>query len=241
MVQTVFVTGPTRQRGPSSIVLRVSVVVICCLAALSISLGYAGLERRANPDAAARPSSRRPVALALVEDGRWLFVATQRGTICAIDALKSRLVGETSVGRKLSDIAVTPDGNQLLAADEDAGELLILSRRGSNVQTSGRVKVSPTPVSVQVAPDGRHCTVASLWSRQLSVIALGKEPRVIHSVDLPFAPRKQLLVSKGTKAVVADAFGGNLAVVDVESGTLESVRALPVHNMHGIALVAVHF
>jgi len=44
-----------------------------------------------------------------------------------------------------------------------------------------------------------------------------------------------LLGSSG-KLVVADAFGGRLAVVDVNKGAVDSVRSLPSHNFRGLAL-----
>jgi YVTN family beta-propeller protein len=238
MAQTLFRTSPTRKQGRPLLARRAGVAIVSCLLLPGFLLECAVLAENADQGTTPAKANRRPIALVLAEDGRWLFVATQRGTICTIDTSNLRLVGEAPVGRKLADVTVTPDGNRLLAVDEDAGELLILSRRGLSVQSSGQVKVSPAPVSVQVAPDGSRCTVASLWSRRLTVVALDKEPRVIRTVDLPFAPRKQLLVREGAKAVVADAFGGGLAVVDVEQGAVDSVRSLPVHNMRGLALSA---
>jgi YVTN family beta-propeller protein len=38
------------------------------------------------------------------------------------------------------------------------------------------------------------------------------------------------------KLVVADAFGGRLAVVDIGHGEVDSVRSLPAHNIRGLAL-----
>ena len=42
----------------------------------------------------------------------------------------------------------------------------------------------------------------------------------------------------GSKLVVADAFGGKLALVDPRRRILESVRQLPAHNIRGLALAA---
>jgi hypothetical protein len=47
-----------------------------------------------------------------------------------------------------------------------------------------------------------------------------------------------LLVQNDSKWVVADAFGGNVAVVDVARAEIESVRDLPAHNIRGLALSA---
>jgi YVTN family beta-propeller protein len=188
------------------------------------------------------------VALALAGKNPWLFVANRRGSIAVIDANNLKAAAEVPVGKKLSDLAATPDGRHLLALDEEAHQLVILARRGKALSVVHRLKVSPTPVSVQVAADGSRCFVASLWSRQLSLIDLGwaKEaepgaaprPRVAQTISLPFAPRRQLLLPKTQKLVVADAFGGNLAVVDGKDGQVDSVRTIPGHNIRGLALSA---
>ncbi len=57
------------------------------------------------------------------------------------------------------------------------------------------------------------------------------------TLSLPFAPRQQLLVKNDTRLIVADAFGGNLGVVDTASGELLFVRRLPAHNIRGLALL----
>jgi len=90
-------------------------------------------------------------------------------------------------------------------------------------------------VSLQVSPDGSRCTVACLWPRQLTIVALDAEPRIVSKIDLPFAPRNQLLVSDN-KLVVTEAFGGRLAVIDLRAGAVESVRSLPGHNIRGLSL-----
>jgi YVTN family beta-propeller protein len=185
-----------------------------------------------------KPLLRQPVALVLPGDRRWLFAANQRsGTISVVDTSSLRVVTEVAVGRCLADLVTTRDGSLLLAADEDAGELIVLRRHDSALEITHRVKVGPMPVSIQVSRDGAQCTVASLWTRHLTTIALGASPHIVQTVTLPFAPRKQLL-SNDTKLVVADAFGGRLAVVDLDRGVLESVRALPAHNVRGLALSA---
>ncbi len=55
------------------------------------------------------------------------------------------------------------------------------------------------------------------------------------SLDLPFCPRELAVLPGGSKLVVADAFGGRLAVVDSKRRAIESVRSLPAHNIRGLA------
>jgi YVTN family beta-propeller protein len=178
------------------------------------------------------------VALALADDGRWLFVANQRaGTVSVLDTAGPHMLAEVPVGRRLSALALTPDGRHLLALDEDANHLVRLTRQGSRVEVRDRLPVAPAPVSLRVTADGSRCFVASLWSRRLSVIDLAK-PAVVKVLDLPFAPREQLLVRRGAKLLVADAFGGRLAIVDTGRAEIETVRTLPAHNIRGLAVSA---
>jgi YVTN family beta-propeller protein len=178
---------------------------------------------------------RRPVALALVEDDRWLVVANQRsGSVTVLDTVGLRPAAEATVGRRLTDLVAMSSG-RLLAVDEGADELLILDRHGPTIDVASRVKVAPAPVSVQVDADGKHCFVASLWSRLLSVVCLDPAPpHVERTIALPFAPRRQLLLADTGELVVTDAFGGRLALIDVRRGAVESVRTVPAHNIRGL-------
>jgi YVTN family beta-propeller protein len=187
---------------------------------------------------AARPGPRRPVALAVADGGKWLFVANQRGgTVSAIDTATLTVASETVVGRKLSDLAVTPDGTAVVVVDEDAGELVVLRRHDSRLDPAVRISVGPGPVSLQISPDGARCFAAGLWSRRVTVVDLGAS-KVRRTVALPFPPGRQLLLPNPAKLVAADAFGGRLAVIDPETGEVESVRELPAHNIRGLGVSA---
>jgi DNA-binding beta-propeller fold protein YncE/mono/diheme cytochrome c family protein len=180
----------------------------------------------------------RPIALALAENGKWLLIANRHsGTIASIDTGTLRVVAETRVGLKLADLALTPDGRQLVVVDEEANELIILRRQGAELEVTHRLPVSPAPVSVRVARDGSRCWVASLWSRCLTVVDLAQR-RVLQSIPLGFAPRHQMAVRDDTRLIVADAFGGRLAVVNLDRGEVASVRTIPAHNIRGLALSA---
>ncbi|MGE0608820.1 MAG: cytochrome c peroxidase [Pirellulales bacterium] len=190
------------------------------------------------------PVIRRPAALALTEDDRWLLVANHRsGTVSVIDTVLEQVAAEHSLGRQISDVQLLPDG-RLLALDEAAHQLLLLAMQGQEIQTLERLDVSPFPVSLSVSADGRTCFVASLWSRCLSKVAISmstaekNQPtlRVTETLRLPFAPREQLLAQEETKVLVADSFGGRLAVIDANRCQIESLRELPAHNIRGLSL-----
>jgi YVTN family beta-propeller protein len=191
-------------------------------------------------DAPARPTVparlRRPGAVLPVDEGRHLIVANhQSGTLSMIDVNKRAVVGEVEVGRSLADVIATPDG-RLVAVDDAAGEMVLLARSGELPSVTHRIGVGTSPVSVCVAA-GSRAVVACMWPRLLAVVELpaGAAPRIERTISLPVAPRLQVPLPGGDRVVVADTFGGNLAVVDVRAGKVESVRKLPGHNIRGMA------
>jgi YVTN family beta-propeller protein len=205
----------------------------CLLAGVLLASVGAG----ADPPA---PRLRRPVALALSDDGARLFVANRRaGTVSVIDVARRGVLAEVAAGRTLADLSAAP-GGRLLAVDEDAGELLVLEPRGDSVAVAHRIRVGTSPVSVRVVGGGTRALVVCLWPREAVLVELpaGAAPRVGKRLALPFAPRLQLPLPGGEQVVVADAFGGRLAVVDVRGPAVASVRALPAHNLRGLALSA---
>jgi YVTN family beta-propeller protein len=209
-------------------------VVGACLAGVGLRTTRAEKEPVPNLEAILR----RPVALALGDGGR-LFVANQRcGSISVINLQTGQTTHEVRIGGRLADLVATPDRGRLLAVDEDGAELIVLRGGDREPRPEQRIKVSPSPVALQVSADGRHVVVASLWARQLGIVDLGPAPSVVRTVDLPFAPGKLLLVYGDRKAVVAGSFGGHLAVVNVENGSVESVRSLPASNIRGLTLSA---
>jgi cytochrome c peroxidase len=199
---------------------------------------FAAVSLIARPDAA-DVRLRRPVAVVPADDGRRLFVANRcTGSVSVIDVDRRQVLTEKVIGRTLADLTDAGDG-RFLAVDEAAGELIVLARHGDSLDVTGRVPVGDAPVSVRPLPGGR-ATVACLWARQLVLVdRTGDGPPKLHkTIALPFAPREQILLPGGSHLVVADAFGGNLAVVNVRRGVVESVRAVPGHNIRGLALSA---
>lgn len=187
---------------------------------------------------------RQPVALATTADDRWALVANRRsGSISVIDLRDNQWFAEFDCGKTLSDLTLLPGEKLAVATDEASHELLVLrvefSEASVRLFLQQRLPVPAYPVSVVVSHDGRRAFVASLWSRRLAVVdlPLNDQPaKVIATLDLPFAPRKQLLVRDSSRLLVADSFSGKIAIVDAQNGSLLSVRAVPAHNIRGLAV-----
>jgi YVTN family beta-propeller protein len=185
-------------------------------------------------DDAETPTStlRRPIELLRVGDK---LVVVERNRIVVLNPATQQVENEVKTGRKNSAAASTPDGKQIVIADEEANEVVAFEFTSGQPREFARRKVGMTPVGIQLHPDGRRASVSCLWPRQTWLIDL-KIDGSPTKIDLPFAPRQQLLSPDGTKLIVADAFAGKIALVDFERRVLESVRDLAdVHNIRGFA------
>ncbi|MBI5756968.1 MAG: hypothetical protein HZA46_00455 [Planctomycetales bacterium] len=240
------------QRTVSVPTIILFVALMCRVAAEEPQRG-AGLVHHSagSPEALggkAHPASlRRPVAAVWLNEGRTLCIANHRsGSLSLVDVAAGRVLGETTVGKRLADLAVLPNRRHLLAVDEATHELIIVSHDRGQLHVDSRQPVSPYPVSVAVSSDGSQAIVASLWSRRLQMIdlrLLGTSdpvavPRLVHELRLPFAPRRMLWLPGTDDVVVADAFGGRLAIVDARLGQLVALQEIDGHNLQGLSLSA---
>jgi YVTN family beta-propeller protein len=180
---------------------------------------------------------RRPSAVVLSQDETKLFVANQRsGTLSTVD-LKSGVVSERPVGQQLTALVRRPGSMELLTVDQAAAEVIVFeeSSTASGLTLRRRIETAGWPVSAAVSQRGTHCCVASLWSRQVTLFPVAgnaaSEPPTL--VDLPFAARAVAFLDE-QHAVVADAFGGRIAIIDCDARELLSVRELPLHNIRSL-------
>ena len=195
------------------------------------------------PGAEAPPRIRQPVALAIADAGKTLLVANRRsGSLSVIDALTYKLIAEHNIGRGLADLALVPNSHSALVVDQTANEILLLDGHDRWNRVIGRMTVPFDPVRLAVSADGSTMIVASRWSRRITCVELAKHASgdpvpslsISGGVDLPFCPQELALFADGARAIVADAFGGRLAVINLKTPTVESVRSLPAHNIRGL-------
>lgn len=189
-------------------------------------------------DLRAAKTSRQPMALAFA--GERLFVANRRsGTISAIDPARGTIAAEYAVGERLSDMIATPDGRSLLVTDETREQLILLSLSGQSCQVVQRLSIGGSPVTVCAAHKALICSVASLWAHRVTLVAIRSEDaaelKVLGQIDLPFAPRLQCLSPDDARLYVADAFGGQIGVIDTAAAKLVSICRFDGHNIRGLA------
>src|SRR5947209_7187979 len=141
------------------------------------------------------PRLRQPRALALLDRGHWLYVANElSATISVIDTERGQLAGEVAVGGRLTDLCAAPDDRHLLAVDGDGPQLVLLRGHGPELRVVSRTPVSPYPVGLHVSADGALACVASLWSRQLTVIEFSPPLHGSSAKDPTAARRKTIKI-----------------------------------------------
>ncbi|HEX3315227.1 MAG TPA: hypothetical protein VHR72_10075, partial [Gemmataceae bacterium] len=163
----------------------------------------------------------------IVVHGDSLLVGTRSGLV-RIDLRSRKVASRLRLGDNNVAMAALGDRVALLGDDE-----LVTVDAGSGKEIARR-KVGISAGDVVLLPDRRRASVACLWPRQ--VWLLDVEDGSVVKIDLPFAPKKQILSPDGSRLVVADAFAGKIALIDVDRKSLLSVRALQdVHNIRGLA------
>lgn len=220
----------------------VSLLSLCRILAI-VGLAWSAALAAAAENVAEVAALRRPTALAASSDGKTLVVANRdRGSLSLIDVEARKVIGEQIVGKRLSDVTRLSDGSGFLVTDEKAHELIWIRVVDDQVEVRERLQVSPYPVSVTLDAEQGRAAVASLWPRQVTLVALSPEaPRrmqTTHVLDLSFAPRMSLWLANEQRLLVADGFGGTIAVVDPAAGKLLFERTFPGHNIRGLTLSA---
>ena len=185
------------------------------------------------------PTLRTPVDVTFHQ--QLVVTANSRtGTLSLIDAQSLQPAGEFHVG--LSPSAVESSGEYLLFTDHQRHTLhsLKLHRDAAgtcSLEPVATISVPRYPVDLAVSADKRAVAVTSLWSRMLTLLRLDDSGtfRQTHTIPLPFAPRRILHATPNT-LVVADNFGGQLCVVDADSGSIVRHQSIHGHNIRGLAV-----
>lgn len=211
-------------------------LISCLLATLLLPL----CGNAAEPAPQFATKLRRPIALSYDKSGEWLLVANRESGSVSLLTSAGKLRGETAIGKQLSDFVPVVGTEFFLATDEQAHQLLVIKQSGEKIDVVQRLPVSPYPVGVTVWDGGKRAAVTSLWSRRVSFVdldlATAAPAKLSKAVDLPFAPRKLLMLPAQQKLIVADSFKGQLAVLDPQTHALETVRQFPGHNIRGLGV-----
>lgn len=224
-------------RNRSLLVLTLPVFILVLMSAIAGSTeGGTGIAAVKSVDASSE-SYRVPVDIAWQQDH--LFVANSRsGTVSRIEPTAGRVTAEWTIAKSLSGICSWR--GELLLLDDHSHRLIraVIQPQSDELQIADTIEVPEYPVDVVVSTDESVVAISSLWSRQLTLLKGGNQSlQITQIVDLNFAPRL-LKFLPGGQLVVTDSFGGNLVIVDPETGRLLKEHKVYGHNIRGLGLNA---
>ena len=186
--------------------------------------------QRISPD---KSQFRRPAAIARLNEST-AVVVNRCGTLSLVDLAEWTVVAEYKLGGRLTDVAVA--GGLVLVTDAERSRLSVIRISRNDATVVSQLTVPIHPLTVQVAPDGKSCTVASKWARTLTVVTLGSDPAIAATIDLGFSGGEQLYLPAESRMLVADAFAGRLAVINTSTHKVEHVHDFGAHNVRGLAM-----
>lgn len=176
---------------------------------------------------------RRPVAIARLDENT-AVVANRCGTLSVIDLDHWSVAAEYRVGTRLTDVAAA--NGRILVTDAAESRLNLIKVDRNHAEVVSQIPLPAYPVTIQVAADQKSCSVACRWARKLTFVTIGETLDAAGDVDLEFCPGEQLHIPSRKRMLVADAFGGQLAVVNSSTRTVEAVHEFGAHNIRGLAI-----
>ncbi len=172
---------------------------------------------------------------------RFLVTANSRsGSLSFVDLAADRTVHEETIGGQPVDLLRIGD-HQLVIIDAERNQLrrLRIDSATWKVEIDATVPTRRGPNSlITIAPG--LVSISSLWDRSLERLAIeGDEARPRgqpHEHRTFLRPAVPAGAARGEKLLVADNHAGHLAIIDIETWTIDAIRTLNAHNIRGLAI-----
>jgi DNA-binding beta-propeller fold protein YncE/mono/diheme cytochrome c family protein len=172
--------------------------------------------------------ARHPVGVVVDQDGNRALVANKlTGSISIVDLEKREVVSDLKIASRLTAIETGVRPGTYLVTDFEQHQLICFRIENDQPVVDWRLNVAKYPVSICIDKNNKRCSVASLWSRRITLVELDQQPRVVATIDLEFSPKAQCVV--GERLLVSDAFADSLSCVNLSDYAVEFTRKLPGH------------
>ena len=230
-------------------------MVVACLAALPVSLMNRLLRLTIHVavtiafcfnstarEVQAKTLAGRPVAMAadtsmLVLAGGSTVTSVPHGSLGRLTEPAPDFGPMVVVGEDLVDI-VRVDDELFVAADAATRELIGLRVIGTKITPTVHCSIDVTPAEVRVGRDGKTFCVSGTWDRAVQIVRLedffDSKPSSA-TIPLRFEP-KSILPLPDSRFLVADAFGGHLALVDGDKQSVICTRSFNGHHIGDMVL-----
>jgi YVTN family beta-propeller protein len=197
---------------------------------------------------------RRPIAIVAAADQ--IVVANGRsGSLSIVNAKNGVVIAEHKIGNRIADMVElkSPKTNKnsvtVLLHCPDEMQLMIATLTGRAIKkfviaklanpTSTQESLAISGLTGRLATDGQQIYVSEKWARRIVCLSLDanfKQVTERKTLDLPFAPGEMQILPDAKSLIVADAFGGRMAIVDAKRMTLGGSARIDGHNIRGLAV-----
>lgn len=185
-----------------------------------------------------------PAGLALDQRRRRLFVACPNDDeVQAVDVVTGDLIQQASAspGDRPTELALTPDGNVLVAVNPGSNSVTFFET--GTLARQDRVGVGSGPGSVAIDPAGRRAFVFNTLSASISVVDLASRA-VVATLSTEASPLRGQFGPRGDRLYVIHDRSPYLTVYDAQQLTLVTrarvtpgVGAIAVDRIRGLVLL----
>jgi YVTN family beta-propeller protein len=155
------------------------------------------------------------------------------GTVSVIDTATNQVAGTIEVGSFPRGLAVTPDGKELYVANSGSGfggDVWVITTDDNRVVATINGSFPGGPVDIAITPNGLFAYVTAVFSQGESLqgriwVIDTRTRTVVATIELAY-PEGIALTPDGTFAYVADAYNGDVLVVDTANNTVVTTIAV---------------
>jgi DNA-binding beta-propeller fold protein YncE len=189
-------------------------------------------------------SFSRPVSIAASNDGSLLLIANQdSGDVSVVDLDNDDVTRSPRLARSINDIAVSPGSSRVLLLDTCAKRLVSVNFEGNEWHAAQDMPLEIRPTQLATSGGGRLLCVTSCWDKAICIVQLSPAGIPIAEsakvFPLDFNPR-HVVALPDARFLVADAFGGRLAVIDGNTRSkhdaIIATQILFGHHIGGLAI-----
>ncbi len=203
---------------------------------VSLSAATAGVAAEPAP----RLMAPRPSAIVFDRDHNQLLVSdASHGRVILVHLHRPTEPTEFTIGDSLVDLAKLAD-DRLIAIDRKLRQLICFRIEGQDTDAariSEREGLDLDPARMALSDAGAIVCVTSRWSRAVQLVHLSEASRskTTPPLDVGFECH-EILPLPDQRFLVADAFGGKLAVIDAGKQRVEAKQTIHGHNIRGLAV-----
>ena len=215
-------------------------MIRCALTVFAIGIGvcvsFQCTDAVAEDPSAGGVRLRRPSAVLATADGSHVLIASSTNATLISTDLEGMKKRELHVPAPVLDLVWLQPGASSLAITAEPALLLQVYCDDSSRETKS-VELAIRPAKMALNDDGTYAAITSTWDKCALIVPLDADglcpDRVITRVSLDFPPREIVCIGE-TRFLVADAFGGELAVVDTKTGTVIASHQINGHHIGGL-------